>query len=94
MTAHIDDLDSLVIFRSASVRPIHWSFVRPLSKTVLSRRVRSLWAPCSIRLNSWESPVIKADSLKIFLGVNPTFFAVNADLDPDIRPNAQIDSTL
>jgi hypothetical protein len=25
-------------------------FVRPISKTVLSRRVRSLWAPCSICL--------------------------------------------
>jgi hypothetical protein len=42
----------------------------------------------------WESAAIKADGLKIFLGVNPTFFAVNTDLDPDIRTNAQIDSAL
>src|SRR5260370_34316318 len=47
-----------------------------------------------LEIHSWESAAIKADGLKIFLGVNPTFFAVNADLDPDIRPNAEIDSTL
>lgn len=37
---------------------------------------------------------IETYSLKIFLGVNPTFFAVNADLDPDIVADAQMDSTL
>ena len=47
-----------------------------------------------LEIHSWESAAIEADGLKIFLGVNPTFFAVNADLDPNIRPNAQIDSTL
>lgn len=31
---------------------------------------------------------IEANGLKIFFGVNPTFFAINADLDPDIRANA------
>ena len=34
-----------------------------------------------LEIHSWESAVIKADGLKIFLGVNPTFFAVNADQD-------------
>jgi hypothetical protein len=37
---------------------------------------------------------IKANSLKIFVGVNPTFFSVNTDLDPDIVANAQPDSAL
>jgi hypothetical protein len=41
-----------------------------------------------LEIHSWESAAIKADSLKIFLGVNPTFFAVNADLGPDLRANA------
>ena len=47
-----------------------------------------------LEVHSWESAAIKADGLKILLGVNPTFFAVNTDPDPDIRANAQIDSTL
>ena len=37
---------------------------------------------------------IKANGLKIFVGVNPTFFSVNTDLDPDIVANAQPDSAL
>ncbi len=41
-----------------------------------------------LEIHSWESALIKADGLKIFLGVNPTFFAVNADLEPHIRANA------
>jgi hypothetical protein len=52
-----------------------------------------------LEIHSCESAAIKADDLKIiarellgapeiFLDVNPTFFAVNADLGPDIRANA------
>ena len=41
-----------------------------------------------LEIHSGESAAIKAEGLKLFLGVNPTFFAVNADFDPDIRANA------
>ncbi len=64
-------------------------FVRPISKAVISRSQESVGTLLNmLEIHSWESAAIKADGLKIFLGVNPTFFSVNADLDPDIRVNA------
>ena len=37
---------------------------------------------------------IEADGLEIFVGVNPAFFAINADFDPEIVANAQPDAVL
>ena len=55
------------------------------------RESASLWC-LPAEFTAGRSAAIKADGLKILLSVNPTLFAVNADLDPDIRTNAQIDS--
>jgi len=78
----------------AQVENPNGSFRPPNLKNCVLSQVRSLCAPCSISLKftAGRSAAIKADGLKILLSVNPTFFAVNADLDPDIRTNAQIDS--
>ena len=63
-------------------------FVRPISKTISQSQEPVGTLLNMLEMHSGESALIKADGLKIFLGVNPTFFAVNADLGPDIRANA------